>query len=124
VEEVATVHIDPPGAELPVRPQQEIKTEEPMIVIIEDTATYQAKVGHVFFLLTGVDAAAAHSGAELPRYGPEGASILGAIAKTCEARPEDTPQNAIARRRFFLIDESRSVALAESARFSRHAYGI
>jgi len=40
VEEVATIHIQPPGAELPVRAQQEVEAEEPVVFLIEYAAAY------------------------------------------------------------------------------------
>jgi hypothetical protein len=50
MKEISAVHFETPGAELPVRTQQEVKPEEAMIFFIEHAPAHQTEVGHVFFL--------------------------------------------------------------------------
>jgi hypothetical protein len=81
VEEVSAVDFELAGAELPVCAEQEIVAEQAMIFLIEHAPAYETEVGHEFFLLTGVDAAPARAGAELPGNGPEWRPVGGAIAE-------------------------------------------
>ena len=90
-----------------------------MIFVIEHAPAYETKVGHVFFLLPGIDATPAGAAAELPGNRSEGRASVGAVAETGEAGPKNGPKDAIAWRSFRLVDNARPVAFAIFARFSR-----
>src|ERR1035437_1779299 len=124
MKEISTVHFEPPGAELPVRTQQEVKPKEPMILFIEHAPAHQTEVGHVFFLFPGVNATPARAAAELPGNRSEVRPGGGAIPKTAHAGPKNGPKNAVARRVLRLVDNAGSVAFAILARLSRQSTRI
>jgi hypothetical protein len=119
MKEISAVHFELPGAELPVGTQEEVVPEKPMIFVIEHAPAYQAKVGHVFFLLPGIHASPARAGAELPGNCSEGRPGGGAVPETGEAGPKNSPKDAIAWRCLRLVDNARPVAFAILACFSR-----
>jgi hypothetical protein len=119
MKEVSAVHFELPGAELPIGTQEEVIPEEPMIFVIEHAPAYETEVGHVFFLLPGIDATPARAGAEFPGNRSEGRLCGGAVPETAEAGPKNGPKDAIAWRCLRLVDNARPVAFAILARFSR-----
>jgi hypothetical protein len=119
MKEIATIHLELPGAEFPVRAEEEVIPKEPMIFFIERTATYQAEVRHEFFLLPAIYAPPARAGTEFPGNGSESRARGGTIPEAVQAGPKNGPKNAVARRCFRLVDDARSVAFAVLASFSR-----
>jgi hypothetical protein len=119
MKEVSAVHFELPGTELPVRTQEEIVPEEPMSFVIEQTPAYEAKVGHIFFLLPGIHTAPARAAAVLPGNRSERRPCGGAIAETGKTGPKNGPKDAIAWRFSSLVDNARPVAFAILACFSR-----
>src|ERR1017187_3470963 len=95
MKEISAVHFEPPGAELPVRTQQEVKPEEAMIFFIEHAPAHQTEVGHVFFLFPGVNTTPAWAAAKLPGNRSEVRPGGGAIPKTAHAGPKNGPKNAV-----------------------------
>jgi hypothetical protein len=124
MKESSAVHFETPRAELPVRAQQEVKPEEPMIFFIQHTPAHQTKVGHVFFLFSRINATPARAAAELPGNRPEVRPRGGAIPETAHAGPKNGPKDAVARRVLRLVDNARSVAFAILARFSCQRYRV
>src|SRR5450432_992156 len=88
-----------------------------MIFFIEHALTHQTEVGHVLFLLAGIDATPAGAAAELPGNRSEVRPGGGAVAEAAQAGPEDGAKDAIAWRGFGFVDNAGSVAFAVLARF-------
>jgi hypothetical protein len=81
-------------------------------------------VGHILFLLPGIDATPAGAGAKLPGNRSESRLAGGAIAETAQTGPEDGPKDAVAWRSFHFVDNARPVTFAVLARFRCHSDGI
>jgi hypothetical protein len=121
MKEVSAVHLESPGAELPVCPQKEVKPEEPMIFVIEHAPAYQTEVGHVFFLLSGIDATPARAATELPGNRTEGRTVGDAIPEARQAGPKNGSEDTVAWRSFGFVDNTRPVAFAILAGFRRNS---
>jgi hypothetical protein len=119
VEEISTIHVEPASAEFPVGTQEEVVPEEPVILFIQHTAADQAEVGHVFFLLTGINAPPPRAGAEFPGHGSEGRASFSAIPEPAQASSKNGPKNAVAGRLPDSVDKARPIAFTILTAFNR-----
>ena len=65
VKEIAAVHVQFAAAEFPVRAEQKVITENPVLLLVQGTAANEAKISHIFFRLPGVNAPGVASAAKL-----------------------------------------------------------
>jgi hypothetical protein len=116
MKEVPAVHLQLAAAEPPVRPQQEMKSENSMVVIVQHSIADQAKVGKVFFPLAriGPPAVAAPAGFQGNRASVR--PFSDELPKTVETGPKNRPKYAIARRFLSVMDKAHAEALAVRAR--------
>jgi len=115
MKEGAAIHLELAATEFPVRPQDKVKPENPVFVIVQHPAADEAKVGKVLFPLVRIGPPAIAAAAELQGNRPDVIRFSGELPKTVETRAKNRTKYAIARRFPSVMDKAHTEALAMRA---------
>jgi hypothetical protein len=116
MKECAAVHVQLAATESPVRSQDEVKAEEPVLFIVQDAAADEAEVGDVLFALARIGPPAIAATAEIERNRADVIGVSGKLPKTVETRAKNGPEHAIAGRFRSVMPQAHTKALAVRAR--------
>jgi len=118
VEKLAAIHLHLTAAELPVGSEEEMKTENPVLVIVQKPLTDQAKVRHVLFSFSRIDPATVAPLTEFQCHRADLRPFGDAFAETVVAGPEYCAEDAITGHFLVTADKSNAVTRAVRARVS------
>jgi hypothetical protein len=116
MKEGAAIHLQLAATQFPVRPQDEVKSEKPVFIIVQHSTADEAKVGNVFFTLARIGPPAIAAAAELQGNRTGVIRLSGKLPKTVETRAKNRPKYAIAWRFPSVMDKAHTEALAMRAR--------
>ena len=124
MKESAAIHVELAATEFPVRPQDKVKPEKPVFVIVQHAAADEAKVGKVLFPLARIGPPAIAAAAELQGNRADVIRISGELSKTVETCAENRTKYTVARRFPSIMDKTHTEALAVRARRLRQPYRV
>jgi hypothetical protein len=112
MKEVAAIEVQLAATESPVRPQNKMKSKNPVLGIVQHSTADQAKVGHVVFPLPRIAPPAIAAPAELERNRAHVIRVNGELPKTIETGAKNRAIYAIARRFPSVMVEAHTKSLA------------
>ena len=107
-----------------MRSQQEMIPEDPILSVIENAPADQAEVGDEILALPGIDPPALLAAAEFQRNTANVRSVFHAIPETSETCTKNSPEHALARYLFALMDKTQAVTVTGAARFFGQTDGV
>jgi hypothetical protein len=124
MKEVTAIHLELAATEFPVRPQEKVKSEKPVFIIVQHSTADEAKVGNVFFPLARIGPPAIAAAAELQGNRAGVIRFSGELPKTVETGPKYRAKYTIARRFPSVMDKAHTEALAVRARRLCQSYRV
>jgi hypothetical protein len=115
MKEGTAIHLQLAATQSPVRPQEKVKSEKPVFVIVQHATADEAEVGHVVFPLACIAPPAIAAAAELERNRADVIRFIGELSKTVETSAEDRTKYAIAGCFPSVMDKANTEALAVRA---------
>jgi hypothetical protein len=115
MKEGTAIHLELAATEFPVRPQEKVKSENPVFVIVQYSTADQAKVGHVVFPLARVAPPAIAATAELQGNCTDVIRFRGELSKAVETGAKNPTKHTIARCFPSVMDKANTEALAVRA---------
>jgi hypothetical protein len=116
MKEGAAIQLQLAATESPVRPQEKVKSEKPVFVIVQHSTADKAEVGNVLFPLARIAPPSIAAAAELQGNRADAIRFSGELPKTVETGAKNRPKYAIARRFPSVMDKAHTKALAVRAR--------
>jgi hypothetical protein len=116
MKEGTAIHLQLAATEFPVRPQDKVKSEKPVFVIVQHPTADEAEVGNVLFPLARIGPPAIAAAAELQGDRADVIGFSRELPKTVETGAKNRPEYAIAWRFPSIMDKAHTEALAVLAR--------
>jgi hypothetical protein len=116
MKEGTAIHLELAATESPVRPQDKVKSEKTVFVIVQHSTADETKVGNVLLPLARIGPPAIAAAAELQRNRADVIRFSGELPKTVETGAKYRAEYAIARRFPSVMDKAHTEALAVRAR--------
>ena len=114
VEKFAAIYLHLPAAEPPVGSEEEMESENPVLVIVQKPLADQAKVRHVLFSFSRIDPATVAALTKFQCHRADLRPFGDAFAETVVTSPEDCAEDAITG--YFLVTADKSNAVTRTVR--------